>query len=114
MKQSIVIETRLLHLVARLAERTQQPLRAKRLVDTLGHLLRPLDSREAMRDARKLEGSGTCLTRALTIAARLPGSEVVIGTNGLPASAFSAHAWVVHNGTMISVGEPAKHEITRL
>jgi len=109
-----MLENRLLHVVARLAVRARTPLRAKQIVDAVGRLLPPLSLGEAMRIAQELEGSGTCLTRALTIAARLPRSEVVIGSDGPTEVAFSAHAWVERDGTVISGSSPARVEITRL
>jgi hypothetical protein len=47
-----------------------------------------------MRVAQQLGGRGTCLSQALTIAARLPGAQVVIGSDGSSAGVFGAHAWV--------------------
>jgi hypothetical protein len=105
---------RLLHVVARLAVRASTPLRAKRIVDALGGLLPPLSVGEAMRIAQELEGAGTCLSRALTIAARLPRSQVVIGSDGPTESSFAAHAWVERDGTIVSATPPARVEIARL
>jgi hypothetical protein len=108
------IETRALHLVARLALLASTPLRAKRMVDALGRLLPPLSLGEAMRLAQTIEGTGTCLTRALAIAARLPGSEVVIGSDGASGRKFAAHAWVERDGTIVSASMPSRCEIARL
>jgi Transglutaminase-like superfamily len=107
----------LLHLVARISLRSQSsPNAAKRIVDAMGRLLPPLSVDEAIRVAYALEGAGTCLTRALTLAARLPGSSVVIGADG-PGSAehrFAAHAWVETGGRVVSATAPSRHEIARL
>jgi hypothetical protein len=105
----------MLHAVAVLAVRTRPPLAAKRIVDALGRALPALPLGDAMRIAQELEGSGTCLTRALAISARLRGSQVVIGSDG-PASggAFGAHAWVERDGTIVSATMPSRHEIARL
>jgi hypothetical protein len=109
-----MLENLLLHVVARVAVRARTPLRAKRVVDAVGRLLPPLSLGEAMKAAQELEGSGTCLSRALTIAARLPGSQVVIGSDGRSEGAFQAHAWVERDGTVISATPPARVEIARL
>ncbi len=105
---------RLLHTVARVAVRLRPPLEAKRIVDAFGQLLPPLSPGKAMRVAHDLEGRGTCLTRALAVASRLRGSEVVLGTDGPVAPRFSAHAWVEHHGAMIGGAPAARYEITRL
>jgi hypothetical protein len=109
-----MFETRLLHVVARIALLARSPLQARRIVDKVGRLLPPLSLGEAMRIAQEIEGAGTCLTRALTVAARLPGSEVVIGADGGSKRPFSAHAWVERDGTIVSATTPSRHEIARL
>jgi hypothetical protein len=73
----------------------------------------PLSLGDALRAAQELEGSGTCLTRALTISARLPGAQVVIGSDGFPHEAFGAHAWVERDGVIIGT-DPSRYEIARL
>jgi hypothetical protein len=95
--------TRALHLVTRAALKVSSPLRAKKWIDSLGLLLPSLSVSDASRMARELEPSGSCLTRALTIAARLRGSQVVIGANasGGDGARFGAHAWVEHDGKAI-------------
>jgi hypothetical protein len=111
-----MLATRILHAVAVLAVRTRPPLAAKRIVDALGRALPALSLGDAMRTAQELEGSGTCLTRALAIAARLPGSEVVIGSDGPSRGTrpFGAHAWVEREGTIVSATMPSRFEIARL
>lgn len=108
-----MLENRVLHAIAKLAVRTAPPLRARRWVDAVGRLLPPLSIGEAMVVAQELGTSGSCLTQALTIAARLPRSEVVIGSDGPTESSFSAHAWVECDGTVISAAPPARAEIAR-
>ena len=71
----------LLHLVARVAVRVRPPLEAKKVIDAIARLLPPLSLGNAMRVGQEAEGRGTCLTRALAVASRLPGSEVVLGTD---------------------------------
>ncbi len=109
-----MLENRLLHLVARVAVRVSSPLRARQVVADLGGLFPPLTLAEATQVAHRLEGAGTCLSRALTIAARLPGSQVVIGSDGPEAGSFWAHAWVERDGTVVSATPPSRVEITRL
>lgn len=55
------------------------------------------DARTARHLAATLEPSGTCLTRALAVAAVTPGSVVVLG-GWLDANRFNAHAWVEIDG----------------
>jgi hypothetical protein len=38
----------------------------------------------------------------------------VIGSDGLTAGSFSAHAWVERDGAVIGAKPPARVEITRL
>ena len=109
-----MIADRLLHVVARVAVRTRPPLDAKRIVDAIGRLLPPLSPGNAMRVAQALEGRGTCLTRAIAVASRLPGAEVVLGTDGPRDGDFSAHAWVEYDGTLIGGAPVARHELVRL
>jgi hypothetical protein len=87
--------TRALHWVARVALLLQPPRRARSIVRRVGAALPPfasVDDAKAASDA--LGGSGTCLTRALAISARLPGSEVVIGVDPRRSARIVAHAWV--------------------
>jgi hypothetical protein len=46
----------------------------------------------------ELRPVGTCLSRALTIASRLPGAEVAFGFDPARAPNFRPHAWVVLEG----------------
>jgi len=108
-----MIENRVLHAIAKVAVRTGSPLRARRWVSAVGRLLPPLSVGEAMALAVELGTAGSCLTQALTIAARLPRSAVVIGSDGPTESSFSAHAWVECEGTVISAAPPARAEIAR-
>ena len=108
------LETRALHLLARAAVRLQPPLRAKRIVDTLGRVLRPLSGRDEARAHEVMLGlRGTCLTRALAIAARLPGASVVIEAGR--RDAFWAHAWVEYGGEPLAGPFDGEiHELARL
>jgi Transglutaminase-like superfamily len=84
-----------LHWLARAALRVRPPLQAKALVDRVARFLPSLEGVEDARAAvRGLYPSGSCLSRALTIAARLPGTEVVIGVHAWNSAQLSAHAWL--------------------
>jgi hypothetical protein len=75
------------------------PLRAKAAVDWLARCIPPLASDEHARLAlRELGTGGACLTRAATIAALLPGAELVIGVDSRRGAALRAHAWVAVHG----------------
>jgi hypothetical protein len=101
----------LLHIVARIAVRLWPPLTAKRRIDKVAALVKPIDIDEATRLTQRLRG-GTCLTRSLAIAARLPGSEVVVGVSRAQGSPLRAHAWVEAQG--LCIGEPEPTELARL
>jgi hypothetical protein len=91
-----------LHLFARTALRLRPPLRAKALVDSVARVLPSLDGAEAAREAvQVLFPSGSCLSRAIAIAAALPGAEVVIGVTALRATHVSAHAWLHIDGVSV-------------
>jgi hypothetical protein len=111
-----VIGTRALHLIARAAVRVLPPADAKRLVDRAARLLPPFRSfDEGRRAAAGIAGEGSCLTRALAVAARLPGSQVVIASTA--PSRFAAHAWVERDGARIdedSADMVAQTELVRL
>ena len=94
----------LLNAMAWVALRVWAPLEAKRRIDTVGSWLGSLDVERARRAAHTLRG-GTCLSRAITIAARVPGAEVVIGARG-KGPTFHAHAWVEVQGAAIGSVEP--------
>jgi hypothetical protein len=108
-----MLENRVLHAIAKLAVRAAPPLRARRWVASVARLLPPLSIGEAMAVAQELGTTGSCLTQALTIAARLPRSAVVIGSDGPTETSFSAHAWVECDGTIISAAPPARVELAR-
>jgi hypothetical protein len=108
------VESRLLHVVARVALRLSPPLRAKRVVDRVGQAMGKMDTADAREVLRSLGGSGTCLTRSLAVAARLTGAEIVIlaapvsyargGLSEAGDPALFAHAWVEHAGVRIGDG----------
>jgi hypothetical protein len=53
-----------------------------------------------------LRGTGTCLSRALVVAARTPHACVVIGADPRRSARFAAHAWVEVQGTRLPDDEP--------
>ena len=114
--------TRLVHLVSRAAVRLTSPRRAKSLADRVAAMLPPLRGLADAKIAMKVLGnSGTCLTRALAVASRLPGAEIVIGVDPTVKPIPAAHAWVEFRGIVIETAPPtgdgaARHvaEIARL
>lgn len=101
-----------LHGIAWGALRVASPVRAKAAVDAVARLAPTFDdAAEAAAAARTLR-LGTCLSRSLTIAACLPGAEVVIGVD--PKTAPLAHAWVELDGVPLASEAPRGDVITRL
>jgi hypothetical protein len=94
------IANQLLNRIAWLAIRIWPPVEAKRRVDALGSWLGPLDIEEAERALAELYG-GSCLTRALALAARVRDAQIVIGARCGGAAPFYAHAWVESRGQAI-------------
>ena len=101
-----------LHAVAYWSLRVLPPQRAHAFVVRAGSLLPQRRSVDAVRRAARRLRRGTCLSRALTIAARAPGSDVVIGV-GRP-SELNAHAWVEIDGVPLAPTDPSGSEIARL
>ena len=113
------VRLRALHLLARLALRLCSPLQAKALVDRIGIHLEAMQGPEAARAAvRELFPAGTCLSRAVTIAATLRGADVVIGFDAWSGARGSAHAWLEIDGVRVDTsldGDPQfPDELTRL
>jgi hypothetical protein len=71
---------------------------------------------EARAALTALGKSGTCLSRSLTIAAVLPGSDVVIAFHREGPSKRNAHAWVELRGAAIAENSETEmfQEIARL
>ena len=102
---------------ARFALRVQGPLAAKRTVDRVARRLPKYPSLEAAgASLESLAGRGSCLSRALAVAARLPGASVVIGVNPRLSASLYAHAWVEANGMVLDASDQRSHveEIARL
>jgi hypothetical protein len=97
-----VVVLRGLHWIARVALRVQPPLRAKATVDRIAGGLRPLRGVvEAHQAAQVLGAAGSCLSRAVAIASRLPGAHVVIGVDRWRSVRTRTHAWVEVAGAPI-------------
>jgi hypothetical protein len=60
----------------------------------------------------ELRPVGTCLSRALTIAARLPGAEVAFGFDPARAPNFRPHAWVVVGGEALVAADACPTTLT--
>nr|UXE44902.1 hypothetical protein Hi04_10k_c3883_00011 [uncultured bacterium] len=101
-----------LHLFAYVAMRALSPTKAHALVIRAGAWLPQRHSPDAVKTAAARLRRGTCLSRALTIAARAPGSEVVIGVSS--PQEFEAHAWVELDGVPLRSDDPRGVEIVRL
>ncbi len=75
------------------------------------HVLPPFsDTAEARGSHLRLRG-GTCLSRAMTTASRLPGSAVSIGVRN-EAGRIHAHAWVTIAGAPLVEASPSGTVIT--
>ncbi len=99
---------------ARVLLRTRSPATAHRIMLQLGRVLpQRRDADDLRRSARQMEGRGTCLTRALALAARAPLAEIVIGVEPHRES-LRAHAWLEWNGVPLSTTDPVGLEIARL
>jgi hypothetical protein len=102
-----------LHGIAWIAMHLQKPLAAKRTVDFVGRWMprfRTVDDARAA--ANSLDRQGTCLSRALAVAARVEGGEVVIGVDA--RGDVIAHAWVEVEGRPLRAEDPRGGEIARL
>ena len=98
---------RSLHLVARVAIQLLPPVRAQRVVATLARAFPRIRGEECARAlAYELETSGTCLSRAMTIAARVENAQIAIGVTYAPGGRLRAHAWVTLDGFAIRDADP--------
>lgn len=96
------LRLRVLHLVARGALRVGSPLRAKAIVDRVARLWPPLEGPAAASEAAwAIAREGSCLSRALTVGASLPGAEVVLAVDVWSGSRLAAHAWLEVGGRRI-------------
>ena len=106
-----------LHLLTRVALRMLGTGKAWELVSRVGRVMPALDATEAV--AESLGRSGSCLSRSMTLAARMHGARVAVGVKksgyravhatrfGLaPSRAIAAHAWIEIAGAPIVEGDP--------
>jgi hypothetical protein len=87
-----------LHAVALVTLRACRPLRAKAIVDRTARLLRSSRTLRVDQAVRALFPMGTCLSRALAVAASVPAAEVVLGMDPWTAVRPRAHAWLEVRG----------------
>ncbi len=118
-ENAVMVSSHFLHLVAMIGLRTlgRTPFgvdRTVRMVRKLGRRLPPMDREQARTVAGKLR-AGTCLTRAMTVSARWPGSVVVVGVRAGKAvpEGFGAHAWVEREGMPLRLEDPEGAVIAR-
>jgi hypothetical protein len=103
-----------LHVLARLALHSRPPLEADRIVRFAACRISPLRDLAAARIAfDTLRSHGSCLSRAISIAARLPEAQVVIGVDPRRSNGLTAHAWVELGGAILEGPEPGVEEIAR-
>jgi hypothetical protein len=95
--------------------RVCSPLRAHAVLVRVGAFLPELHTPGEARGAMQaLGGRGTCLTRALAVAARAPAADVVIGVAPGGQAPLLAHAWVEMDGAPIDPSDVAGTVIARL
>lgn len=104
-----------LHAFTRVLLRFCSPQRAFTVVTRVGGLLPPHGDGADVRRARvRVSLRGTCLSRALAVAARAPDAEVVIGVTPQPGCRLFAHAWLELAGQPIDTSDVAGREIARI
>jgi len=98
--------------------RLMSPSSAKAWAERLARFCRPICGvDEAYQMAKRLGGRGTCLSRSLTLLARCPGAQMVIGVNrpvlhpssgaGSSRRSLAAHAWVEFRGVSLDIAGPS-------
>jgi hypothetical protein len=110
-----VLSDHALHLLTRVLLRLCSPPRAHAIVARIGGVL-PVRDRvcDIERAATTLKGRGSCLSRALTLAARIPDADVVIGVQPRPGMRLLAHAWIERSGAAMDPSDVVGAEIARL
>jgi hypothetical protein len=114
-----VIENHLLHAAAWTLLRLLPPRRAFRWTARIAAALPVVrEDEDARRIANALDSRGTCLSRSLTVAARLRDAEVVIAVDASSltghGAAFTAHAWVESHGNPLRPSDIVAGEIVRI
>lgn len=107
----MMVMSHLLHGFAFVSVKLLAPIRAQRAVNVVAAALPRMTRDESARVLVRLRG-GSCLTRSMTVAARLPGAAVVIGVPR-PGRDFEAHAWVEQDGVPLLATDPRGAEIAR-
>jgi len=104
-----------LHLLARVLLRVCSLPNTYTTLIRLGALFPPhRDRNRLLRASDRVRGRGTCLTRALAVAARAPAADVVIGIPPREDDRFVAHAWLELGGEPVDPAEVTGPEIARL
>jgi hypothetical protein len=114
-----MIENHVLHATAWGLLRILPPRKAFRWTARAARFLPTVTAEtDALRIADALESRGTCLSRSLTLAARLRDAEVVIGVDGSSMRGqgvtFLAHAWVEISGRPLRSSDVIAGEIVRV
>lgn len=116
--QQFALRLKGLHWLARVALRLRPPLEAKAVVDRVAQHMPQLRGADDARAAvRALGPSGSCLSRAVAVAAILPGADVVIGIDVWRSAQLAAHAWVEVDGECVDTnvdGSALPTELARL
>jgi Transglutaminase-like superfamily len=104
-----------LHILARFLVRVCPLGSARAILGRIGRLFPAHGDRVRMAQAIVgLRGRGSCLSRALAIAARAPHADLVIGCPPRTNGRFAAHAWLEIAGEPIDPAETKGVEIARL
>lgn len=106
-----MIAEHVLHGLAWVSLRCLPPRRAAAAVRRTAALLPPLEVEQAIFVNRNLR-LGNCLSRALAVSARLPGSKIALGVRHLRP--FEAHAWVEVDGVPIDPVEDGGGRLAHL
>ena len=101
--------------LTRIVLRLCPPLQAYAILTRLGALLPPHDDlSDVLRVRNRVRGRGSCLSRALAVAARAPQVDLVIGVTPRPNMPLFAHAWLELAGMPIDPSDVAGSEIARI
>jgi hypothetical protein len=104
-----------LNMAARFLLLACSPATTHRVMVRVGAMLPQRRSRdEIARASARMGTRGTCLTRALAIAARTPSAEVVVGVQSPKGDRLNAHAWIEIAGKPLEPTNESWYEIARL
>lgn len=104
----------LLNLGARVLLRACAPPTVHGALTCVARVLPQRKTHAEVRHAADLLSRGSCLSRALAIAARSPSADVVIGVQPEGGTGLYAHAWVEVDGRPLHPSDPGGREIARL